>query len=115
MGLIAGADDSHRTLMQIIYPAHVIAAAAFYFARKFTHTQIPKGSDGKAWWEQYGVRIEDLRGIPPKIPLPGNPLAPETLSWNLLINICFVDEYFIDSRRCSRNGGCVQCVTASGI
>lgn len=58
------ADDSHRTLMQVIYPAHVIAAAAFYFARKFTHTQIPKNLDGKEWWEQYGVRIEDLRGTP---------------------------------------------------
>jgi len=49
-------------MMQIMYPAHVIAAAAFYFARKFTHTEVPRGSDGKEWWEQYGVNIELLRG-----------------------------------------------------
>ena len=54
---------SHRTMMQIMYPPHVIAAAAFYFARKFTHTDVPRGSDGKEWWEHYGVRIEQLRGI----------------------------------------------------
>ena len=62
VGLVV--DGSHRTLMQVIYPAHVIAAAAFYFARKFTHTHIEKGPDGREWWEQYGVRIEDLRGTP---------------------------------------------------
>jgi protein BUR2 len=48
--------------MQIMYPPHVIAAAAFYFARKFTHTELPHDVDGKEWWEQYGVKIENLRG-----------------------------------------------------
>lgn len=47
--------------MQIMYTPHEIAAAAFYFARKFTQTEIPKGPDGKEWWEQYGVKIEHLR------------------------------------------------------
>lgn len=55
-------DCSHRTTIQIRYPAHVIAAAAFYFARKFTQTTIPKGAGGKEWWEEYGVNLEDLRG-----------------------------------------------------
>jgi hypothetical protein len=48
--------------MQVMYPPHVIAAAAFYFARKFTHTEVPRSADGKEWWEQYGVKIENLRG-----------------------------------------------------
>jgi hypothetical protein len=48
--------------MQVMYPAHVIAAAAFYFARKFTQAEVPKGANGKEWWEDYGVKIENLRG-----------------------------------------------------
>ena len=100
-------DDSHRALMQIIYPAHVIAAAAFYFARKFTHTQIRKNPDGKEWWEQYGVRIEDLRGIRSKTPVPANP-HPQKFIADLLMNDLFVvGEHVIDSRRCSRYGGCI--------
>jgi protein BUR2 len=55
---------SHRTTIQIMYPPHVIAAAAFYFARKFTRTTLAKGPEGKEWWEEYGVKLEDLRGIP---------------------------------------------------
>jgi len=47
-----------------MYPAHVIAASAFYFGMKFTGTKVPPGPDGKEWWEQYGVKIENLRGIP---------------------------------------------------
>lgn len=57
------ANFSHRTMVQIMYPPNVIAAAAFYFARKFTHTEVPRSPDGKEWWEQYGVKIEALRGI----------------------------------------------------
>ena len=53
---------SHRTVMQVMYTPHVIAAAAFYFARKFTHAEIPKRPDGREWWEEYGVKIEQLRG-----------------------------------------------------
>ena len=49
--------------MQIMYPPRVIAAAAFYFARKFTGTEIPKEPDSKEWWEHYGVKVEHLRGI----------------------------------------------------
>jgi hypothetical protein len=49
--------------MQIMYPPHVIAAAAFYFARKFTKTEVTRGMDGKEWWEIYGVKIENLRGM----------------------------------------------------
>ena len=49
--------------MQIMYPPNAIAAAAFYFAKKFTQTEIPRSPDGKEWWEQYGVKIEQLRGI----------------------------------------------------
>jgi hypothetical protein len=49
--------------MQIMYPPHVVAAAAFYFGRKFTQTKVPRNADGKEWWEQYGVKIENLRGI----------------------------------------------------
>jgi len=55
--------SSHRTTIQIMYPPHVIAAAAFYFARKFSRTNLSKGPDGKEWWEEYGVKLEDLRGI----------------------------------------------------
>ena len=55
-------DCSRRTVMQVMYPAHVIAAAAFYFARKFTQTEVSKCADGKEWWEDYGVKIENLRG-----------------------------------------------------
>lgn len=50
--------------MQILYPPEVIAAAAFYFAKKFTKTTVPASSDGKEWWETYGVKLDDLRGIP---------------------------------------------------
>ena len=56
-----GTDDSHRTVMQVMYTPHVIAAAAFYFARKFTHTEVHTGDEGKEWWEQYGVKIDQLR------------------------------------------------------
>lgn len=45
-----------------MYPPHVIAAAAFYFARKFTQSEVSRSSDGKEWWEQCGVRLEHLRG-----------------------------------------------------
>ena len=48
--------------MQLIYPAHVIAASSFYFARKHTQTIVPKGPDGKEWYEQYHVKLEDLKG-----------------------------------------------------
>jgi hypothetical protein len=44
-----------------MYTPHVIAAAAFYFARKFTLTEVAKRSDGREWWEEYGVKIEQLR------------------------------------------------------
>jgi hypothetical protein len=49
--------------MQIMYPPRVIAAAAFYFAKKFIGTEIPKEEGAKEWWEEYGVDLEDLRGI----------------------------------------------------
>jgi len=52
--------------MQLIYPAHVIAASSFYFARKHTQTVVPKSPDGKEWYEQYHVKLEDLRGPHPK-------------------------------------------------
>lgn len=45
-----------------MYPAPVIAAAAFYFARKFTNSDVPRDAEGKEWWEQYGAKIEHLRG-----------------------------------------------------
>ena len=51
--------------MQIMYPPRVIAAAAFYFARKFSGTEIAKEEGSVEWWEEYGVRLEDLRGISP--------------------------------------------------
>jgi protein BUR2 len=62
--LLVHTDFSHRTMVQIMYPPNVIAAAAFYFARKFTHSDVPRNPEGKEWWEQYGVKIEPLRGIP---------------------------------------------------
>ena len=49
--------------MQVMYPSHVIAAAAFYFASKFTKSEVPRTSDGKEWWQEYGVNLESLRGI----------------------------------------------------
>jgi hypothetical protein len=73
--------------MQVIYPAHVIAAAAFYFARKFTHTHIEKGPDGREWWEQYGVRIEDLRGTPHATP----PVAEDIVDVDVVL--AMVDVY----------------------
>jgi hypothetical protein len=48
--------------MQVMYPAHVIAASSFYFARKHTQTMVPKSPEGKEWYEEYHVRLEDLRG-----------------------------------------------------
>ena len=59
-----GGDSSHRTTIQIQYPAHVIAAAAFYFARKFTATVLLPRLGDKEWWEEYGVKLEDLKSIP---------------------------------------------------
>jgi protein BUR2 len=53
---------SLRTPMQVMYPAHVIAASSFYFARKHTQTIIPQSPEGKEWYEEYHVRLEDLRG-----------------------------------------------------
>jgi protein BUR2 len=55
-------DGSLRTLMQVMYPAHVIAASSFYFAKKHTQTIIPKSPEEKEWYEEYSVRLEDLRG-----------------------------------------------------
>ena len=50
---------SHRTVMQI----HNVSFA--YDRRRFTKTEIPRSAmDGKEWWEEYGVKIEHLRGIP---------------------------------------------------
>ena len=50
--------------MQLLYPPEVIAAAAFYFAKKFTKATVPPSPDGKEWWETYGVKLDDLRGNP---------------------------------------------------
>ncbi|KAJ5750073.1 hypothetical protein N7533_007101 [Penicillium manginii] len=53
-------NDSTYTILCLQFPARVIAAAALYAAARHTQVAFPDDSQGRPWWEQIDVRIEDL-------------------------------------------------------
>lgn len=53
-------NDSTYTVLCLQFPPRVIAAAALYAAARHTQVAFPDDSQGRPWWEQIDVRIEDL-------------------------------------------------------
>lgn len=53
-------NDSTYTVLCLQFPPRVIAAAALYAAARHSQVAFPDDSQGRPWWEQIDVRIEDL-------------------------------------------------------
>lgn len=54
-------NDSHLTVLCLMFPASTIAGAALYMSAKFNDTVFKDGRDGKPWWEVIGVNLIDIK------------------------------------------------------
>ncbi|CAG7990798.1 unnamed protein product [Penicillium olsonii] len=52
--------DSTYTVLCLQYPPRVIAAAALYAAARHSKVAFPDDAQGRPWWEQLDVRLDDL-------------------------------------------------------
>lgn len=53
-------NDSTYTVLSLLFQPRVIAAAALYAAARHCKVSFPDDSQGRPWWEQIDVRVEDL-------------------------------------------------------
>lgn len=53
-------NDSTFTVLCLQFPPRVIAAAALYAAARHCQVAFPDDSQGRPWWDQLDVRVEDL-------------------------------------------------------
>ena len=53
-------NDSTFTILCLQFPPRVIAAAALYAAARHCHVAFPDDAEGRPWWEQIDVRVDDL-------------------------------------------------------
>ncbi|KAK6333206.1 hypothetical protein TWF718_011028 [Orbilia javanica] len=53
-------NDSHLTVLCLMFPASTIAGAALYMSAKFNDTAF-KDKDDKPWWEVIGVNLIDIK------------------------------------------------------
>lgn len=53
-------NDSTYTVLCLQFPPRVIAAAALYAAARHCQVAFPDDSQGRPWWDQLDVRMEDL-------------------------------------------------------
>ncbi|KAJ5188476.1 hypothetical protein N7491_004800 [Penicillium cf. griseofulvum] len=53
-------NDSTYTVLCLQFPPRVIAAAALYAAARHCKVAFPDDADGRPWWEQIDVRLDDL-------------------------------------------------------
>ncbi|KAJ5924828.1 hypothetical protein N7466_009015 [Penicillium verhagenii] len=53
-------NDSTYTVLSLLFESRVIAAAALYAAARHCKVSFPDDSQGRPWWEQIDVRVEDL-------------------------------------------------------
>lgn len=53
-------NDSTYTVLCLQFPPRVIAAAALYAAARHCQVAFPDDSQGRPWWEQIDVRVDDL-------------------------------------------------------
>ncbi|CAG8948456.1 unnamed protein product [Penicillium salamii] len=53
-------NDSTYTILCLQHPPRVIAAAALYAAARHAKIAFPDDSEGRPWWEQFDVRLDDL-------------------------------------------------------
>lgn len=53
-------NDSTYTVLCLQFPPRVIAAAALYAAARHCQVAFPDDSQGRPWWDQLDVRVEDL-------------------------------------------------------
>jgi protein BUR2 len=53
-------NDSTYTVVCLQFSPRVLAAAALYAAARHCHVAFPDDSEGRPWWEQIDVRLDDL-------------------------------------------------------
>ncbi|KAJ6143500.1 hypothetical protein N7471_002953 [Penicillium samsonianum] len=53
-------NDSTYTVLCLQFPPRVIAAAALYAAARHCKIAFPDDAEGRPWWEQIDVRLDDL-------------------------------------------------------
>jgi protein BUR2 len=53
-------NDSTYTVLCLQFPPRVIAAAALYAAARHCNVAFPDDDDGRPWWTQIDVRVDDL-------------------------------------------------------
>ncbi|KAJ5643773.1 uncharacterized protein N7484_006280 [Penicillium longicatenatum] len=53
-------NDSTYTVLSLLFQPRVIAAAALYAAARHCKVSFPDDPQGRPWWEQIDVRVEDL-------------------------------------------------------
>lgn len=53
-------NDSTYTVLCLQFPPRVISAAALYAAARHCQVAFPDDSQGRPWWDQLDVRVEDL-------------------------------------------------------
>lgn len=53
-------NDSTYTVLCLQFPPRIIAAAALYAAARHCKVAFPDDSEGRPWWEQIDVRLDDL-------------------------------------------------------
>ncbi|KAK6527056.1 hypothetical protein TWF281_010251 [Arthrobotrys megalospora] len=54
-------NDSHLTVLCLMFPASTIAGAALYMSAKFNDTVFKDSKDGKPWWKVIGVDLLDIK------------------------------------------------------
>ncbi|KAF3927651.1 Cyclin-T1-3 [Orbilia brochopaga] len=54
-------NDSHLTVLCLMFPASTIAGAALYMSAKFNDTVFPDSKDGRPWWKVIGVDLLDIK------------------------------------------------------
>ncbi|KAJ5584543.1 uncharacterized protein N7459_004343 [Penicillium hispanicum] len=53
-------NDSTYTVLCLQFPPRVVAAAALYAAARHCNVAFPDDAEGRPWWEQIDVRVDDL-------------------------------------------------------
>jgi protein BUR2 len=53
-------NDSTYTILCLQFSPRVIAAAALYAAARHSNIAFPDDAEGRSWWEQFDVRLDDL-------------------------------------------------------
>ncbi|KAK6538778.1 hypothetical protein TWF694_010346 [Orbilia ellipsospora] len=54
-------NDSHLTVLCLMFPASTIAGAALYMSAKFNDTVFKDSKDGRPWWKVIGVDLLDIK------------------------------------------------------